>query len=484
MTTSQPTQDLALLERLLELRKTIEEQAQRYLDDWGHPSAKALNLARYLALRRHDLRDLQLELAARGLSSLGRSESRVRESLDAIIATLGAAQGVRHPAPSAEEFYAGDQALVQNAEVLFGPQPEGRRVRVMVTLPTEAAVNPKMLRRLLEAGMNLARINCAHDNPEIWKAMIRHLRQAQREAGQGCRVLMDLGGPKIRTGAIITPKDQPRVHRGDLILLTPTTPKPDPDFPFQAECAQPEILPQLREGAAVWIDDGKIAAQVVQVKSRGVLLEVKQVSPKGKKLRPQKGLNFPDTELRVTPLTEKDRQDLTFVAKHADLVGYSFVQEPDDLRLLLAELELLEAPPTLGIVAKIETQKAVRNLPALIATAIDHRPLGVMIARGDLAVEIGWLRLSEMQEEILWICEAAHVPVVWATQVLEQLVKEGVPSRAELSDAAMSERAECVMLNKGEFVLEAVKLLDQLLARMQAHQHKKTPRLRALHSWQ
>jgi pyruvate kinase len=133
---------------------------------------------------------------------------------------------------------------------------------------------------------------------------------------------------------------------------------------------------------------------------------------------------------------------------------------------------------------KIETQRAVKNLPALIVAAIDRRPLGVMIARGDLAAEIGWLRLSEMQEELLWICEAAHIPVVWATQVLDQLVKEGVPSRAEISDAAMSARAECVMLNKGPYLLEAVALLDQLLSRMQTHQHKKTPRLRALYSWQ
>ena len=107
-----------------------------------------------------------------------------------------------------------------------------------------------------------------------------------------------------------------------------------------------------------------------------------------------------------------------------------------------------------------------------------------MIARGDLAAEIGWLRLSEMQEELLWICEAAHVPVVWATQVLDQLVKEGVPSRAELSNAAMSARAECVILNKGPYLMEAVALLDELLSRIQAHQHKKTPRLRALYSCQ
>lgn len=104
-----------------------------------------------------------------------------------------------------------------------------------------------------------------------------------------------------------------------------------------------------------------------------------------------------------------------------------------------------------------------------------------MIARGDLAVEIGWERMAEIQEEILWLAEAARVPVVWATQVLEQLIKQRLPSRAEMTDAAMSERAECVMLNKGPYVLDAVAALDDVATRMRAHQRKKSARLRALH---
>ena len=106
-----------------------------------------------------------------------------------------------------------------------------------------------------------------------------------------------------------------------------------------------------------------------------------------------------------------------------------------------------------------------------------------MIARGDLAAEIGFERLAEMQEEILWICEAAGVPVIWATQVLENLVRTGVPSRGEMTDAAMGARAECVMLNKGPAVGEGVSTLDTLLARMDEHMFKKTPELRALKSW-
>ena len=116
-------------------------------------------------------------------------------------------------------------------------------------------------------------------------------------------------------------------------------------------------------------------------------------------------------------------------------------------------------------------------------TAAGRQPFGVMIARGDLAVELGFERLAEMQEEIVWLCEAANVPVIWATQVLETLVKTGVPSRGEMTDAAMAGRAECVMLNKGPHLAEAIGVLGRVLARMDEHQHKKTPTLRALRSW-
>jgi pyruvate kinase len=121
-----------------------------------------------------------------------------------------------------------------------------------------------------------------------------------------------------------------------------------------------------------------------------------------------------------------------------------------------------------------------RGSPALLLTAMRRPIVGVMIARGDLAVECGWERLAELQEEILWICEAAHLPVIWATQVLEQLAKEGRPSRAEITDAAMAERAECVMLNKGPHLVEAVRVLDDILRRMQSHQSKKRSMLRRL----
>ena len=115
---------------------------------------------------------------------------------------------------------------------------------------------------------------------------------------------------------------------------------------------------------------------------------------------------------------------------------------------------------------------------------MQQEALGVMIARGDLAVELGIERMSEVQDQILWFFEAGHVPVIWATQVLESLAKSGLPSRAEITDAAMAQRAECVMLNKGPFITEAISALSDILTRMGGHTQKKRDMLRQLRSWQ
>ena len=156
------------------------------------------------------------------------------------------------------------------------------------------------------------------------------------------------------------------------------------------------------------------------------------------------------------------------------------MESGEDIRLLINEIHQRNRA-YLPIVAKIETQRAVRNLPEILFSGLSHHPLAIMIARGDLAVELGSVRMAEIQEEMLWLCEAAHVPVIWATQVLESIAKHGVRSRPEFTDAAMGIRAECVMLNKGPYILDAVRSLDAVLQRMQAHQRKKISRLRALH---
>jgi pyruvate kinase len=253
---------------------------------------------------------------------------------------------------------------------------------------------------------------------------------------------------------------------------------------YSAGVSLPEMVTRLSIGDRVRYDDGKLEALVESLGEGEAVIRVEKTKARGTKLKPEKGINLPDTALGLSPLTAKDETDLVTVIECADMIGYSFVSRPEDIDLLddmLAHHGM--AGRTLGLIAKIEQPEAVRNLPALIARARRRGPFGVMIARGDLAAEIGFERLAEMQEEILWISEAASVPAVWATQVLEDLVREGIPTRGEMTDAAMAARAECVMLNKGPAVGQAVELLDRLLARMDEHMFKKTPTLRALKSW-
>jgi pyruvate kinase len=244
----------------------------------------------------------------------------------------------------------------------------------------------------------------------------------------------------------------------------------------------PELFDDARVGDPILFDDGKLGGEIVAVTDDALTVRIDQPARGTVKLREAKGINVPETPLQVSALTAKDVVDLRTVADVADVVELSFVRSADDVERLLAELDRL-SDDRLGVVLKIETRQAFENLPQLLLAAMRRARVGVMVARGDLAVECGFERMAELQEEILWLCEAAHLPVVWATQVLEQCVQTGLPSRAEISDAAMSERAECVMLNKGPFVDDAVSVLDDVLRRMAAHHYKKTVLLRSLRSW-
>jgi pyruvate kinase len=249
--------------------------------------------------------------------------------------------------------------------------------------------------------------------------------------------------------------------------------------PATIGCTLPEVFQDVRSGEAIWFDDGKIGGVMEKVEERQILVRITQARAQGAVLRAGKGINLPDTSLRLEALTAKDLEDLSFVAHHADVVELSFANCARDVELLQLHLARLGKRQP-AIVLKIETRRGFENLPDMLLTAMRASCCGVMIARGDLAVECGFERLAEVQEEILWICEAAHVPVIWATQVLETLAKEGLPSRAEITDAAMGHRAECVMLNKGPRIINALQVLDGILRRMQSHQAKKHAMLREL----
>jgi pyruvate kinase len=610
--TSAESEELeGLIRELRELRSEMIHLAEHALGASAtlHPTYRdsARNLLHYVALRRHDLRPLQSRLAALGLSSLGRAEAHVLGGIDAVLRVLhqlvGRSWQPPAGAPAGLELAGGRQLLDEHTRALLGPTAPRRRTHIMVTMPSEAADEYTLVHDLLKQGMSVMRINCAHDGEAAWARMIGHLRRAEESLGLSCRVLMDLGGPKLRTGSIepgppvvrlrprrdvfgrvtaparvwLTAQERPRppltatdacvpvplawlrrLVRGDEITLTDTrrakrrwrvadvtpdgvwaealktayvttgtrlrrrgekaheegarvgrlpgregeimlnqgdllvlTRDPRPGRPATRDaggqvltpahlgCTLPEVFDDVRAGEPIWLDDGKIGGVLERVEPDRLHVRVTRMRPRGEKLRSDKGINLPESALRLPALTARDVEDLEFVARHADLVGLSFANSATDVEALTGHLgRFQEKRP--GIVLKIETRRGFEHLPAMLLAAMRTPGVAVMIARGDLAVECGFERLAEVQEEILWICEAAHCPVIWATQVLETLAKEGMPSRAEITDAAMAHRAECVMLNKGPHVVKAVQALDDILQRMEAHQTKKRAMLREL----
>ena len=482
-----------LFGRLASLRDAVREEGEALLDEWRpwldrrDAAQRCLNLAHYVALRQRDLRPLQQDLPSWGLSSLGRSEGRVLPNIDAILATVGALTGM--PAsvvptrPTVEQFGLGDRLLDEETERVLGPKPESRDTRIMVTLPTVAATEPELLRTLIANGMDVARINCAHDRSQEWLAMVTHIREGAAAVGRPCRVHLDLAGPKLRTTGVSLPSDDGRLRVGDRMILGKTGHSRAADI-AHCGCSHPEIFAELGVGDEIWFDDGKLGSRVSETGKGMAVLVVTQARRRGERLRAGKGINIPCRNLRIPHLTDDDRDNLVWMLPHVDSVGLSFVRHPSDIAEFQDYLESLGRDfRSTPLIVKIETAQAVEHLPEIIARGTGRQPLGLMIARGDLAVEIGLCRLAEMQEEILWLAEAGHVPVVWATQVLERVVKKGRSSRGEVTDAAMGERAECVMLNKGAYVAEGVAVLHDVLQRMQGHLHKKTPLLRALKSW-
>ena len=560
-----------------------EEQIQKEFIEPVHPSFQksAPNLVHYRALRRIDITGLQKKLGNLGLSRIARSEPHVVASLQNCRDILKAlikdkSKDERHRRISIKRAR---KALNTHTKDLLGYRSKGRRVRIMVTLPSQAAYDYELVHGLIESGMNTARINCAHDGPEEWKKMIDHVSLAGKRLRKNCKISMDLAGPKIRTGAI---EPGPKVRRfrpvrndygqviepavivfttvlnkgienelpvdeswlknlkaGDTITFTDArdtqrsfavkeasgqrviahaletsylqtgteltvqntnqishvgdlppieqslllkvgdelriTKDPIPGRPIQYDeegqaienafisCTSQEVFNDVKEGQKILFDDGKITGLIKSVEPGQILVEILHAKSTGSSLKADKGINLPETDLKISGLTDKDREDLKFVVRYADVINFSFVNSAEDVRELLEELKKLDAVNKMGIILKIETQSAFNNLTSILLEGMKNYPLGVMIARGDLAIESGWENMARIQQEILSLCHAGHIPVVWATQVLETLAKKGIPSRSEITDAATSLNAECVMLNKGQYIHQAIELLDYIL---------------------
>jgi pyruvate kinase len=271
------------------------------------------------------------------------------------------------------------------------------------------------------------------------------------------------------------------VHKGDFLILNKKNlPGKPAEYSENGQlttnasisCSLPEIFSMVAEGERILFDDGRIGGVIKEVNKEEILIEITEIADNGDKLLADKGINLPDSNLTLDAITEADLKNLKFVVKHADMVGFSFSKNTKDVEIFQKHLKELAAE-NLVVVLKVETRSAFEKLPQMLLSLMQSPKVAIMIARGDLAVECGYERLAELQEEILCLAEAAHIPVIWATQVLENLAKTGKPSRAEISDAVMAERAECVMLNKGAHILDAIEMLVNILKRMQGFQRKK-----------
>lgn len=554
----------------------------------------AANLINYLSLRSFDIRKLQRKLGYLGMSRLARAEAHVEASLKTTLFFLNHLLGEKEVFSTKYtiSIKGSEKKLLRNTEDLFGAAPQNRRLRIMVTMPTEAEDNYQLVEQMIANGMNCARINCAHDTPAQWLKMIENIKKASRKLNKIVTITMDVAGPKIRTGelrsgpkvkhfsplrnelgkvitpAVITlvPDNKVVLEEGELpvpkqwlfqckpgdkIRFTDTRnesgefkvvevadeeviinsyksvylgtgtkltashgdgiigdlppleqsiflknndelilhKKPVKGCPAQNDkdgnlrqiaflsCTLPEALDGVMVGDPVYFDDGKIRGIVEQKDNHMLKIKIIQAKSEGTKLKADKGINFPESDLKISGLTDKDKEDLKFIAKYADAVNFSFVNGPSDVQDILKELDKLQAKDKLGIILKIETQKGYDNLTKILLEAMKTQRIGVMIARGDLAIEAGWKRMGSIQKEMLAICNASHVPVVWATQVLENLAKKGLPSRSEITDAVNATRAECVMLNKGPHIIEALQLLDQLIESSEMYQDKNAPML-------
>lgn len=579
-----------ILNRILEFETQHEHLIQKV-----HPNytQSARNLIHYLAIRTFDNNALQKALIENNLPNTASSESHILQSilsLKAIIHSL-----LKQPEFDIDHNFVEPKEAIKllskHSNAIFGKPNKKRHTRIMVTQPTTASEDPQFVKALLDNGMDCARINCAHDDPNVWQAIIEHIKSYDKS----CKIMMDLGGPKLRTGQMkpgpkvihikpkrnalgqvvspakvwlapygILPETQEQIDAiipvnkkwlkktkqgsyisfndardkkcklfieteegmgrwancSDSAFITMDTllyvhlekkstseihtvqellPLEEIIYLFEGDylridkapilgepavldeqgqiiemahisCTLPDVFDFVKTGESVFFDDGKIGGIIAEVLDDHLLVKITETKKNGGKLKAEKGINFPDSNIQISGLTQKDKEDLKFVAQHADSVNFSFVTSKSDVAALLEAMASLEA--SLGIILKIETLEAYKNLPNILLKAMEHYPVGVMIARGDLAIETGWKNFAVIQEELLRMCKATHIPTVWATQVLENLAKKGVPTRSEITDAALAQRSECVMLNKGYFITKAVKMLEKVLREIQHIQHK------------
>ncbi|NWF66565.1 MAG: hypothetical protein HXX81_03750 [Campylobacterales bacterium] len=569
---------------LKEIKSVLKECAYSKQDDLNdYPKLSIVNLKQYLKLRSIDITYLQEKLIKLGLSSIGRSQPHILYTINQILIILSKLQNEEYNEIDNPLDYDLAYKIMNKRLKIFGFTAESQyaKTKIMVTLPSEAAFDSKLIEELATNGADILRINSAHDDTQSWRNMAESIKEINQKHNLSTKIYYDLAGPKIRTtkikkikppvkigsraiikkirliddtkaqtreeinsfdaiiainkeflkkceigdkiefkdlydrkrvleivfiedfnivceiknSAIIDEStvlklskknkkyktnvknirevvEEIRVFNNEHILL-----KADIDEGYAKYikdgieqiatigCSSIEAIHCVKVGDRVFIDDGKIELKVVEKKESEILCVVVRSKDKGVVIKEEKGINFPDSDINLKAITDEDIENLLSVIDYVDIIGISFCQSKEDIEDLISILKS-KNNINLSIVAKIETQKSVKNLPSILEALIEHNNSGVMIARGDLAIEVGFENLSVLQEEILNLCEAAHMPVIYATQVLENKMKTNLPSRAEITDAAFAQRADCIMLNKGAYAVDTIKILKTILRQM------------------
>lgn len=450
-------------------------------------TASARNLAYYIALRRYNLFPLQQHLAHLGFSALDHLEADVLHKLDNVLKHMSL---IVAPEDTAQyEFAAteknGADKIAANANLIFGESASNSTARIMVTMPPHATEDSHLIEEMLEKGMTIARVNAAHESQNEWRQMVGVIDKARQKTGHKCKIYFDIAGAKVRIKALYTTLQRPRIAKGDKFFITAADQLTDYyDIPIVLGCSDADILSESELGDRIMLDDGKILGNIIKKKPEGIIVKVTHTKKdNGENIRATKGINFPDSKLKMDVLTPKDKSDIEFAKKYTDILGFSYIQDVADVHLIHDELVKLfgeEQASYVPITLKIETVSACQHLPEILAAAAGKHPTAVMIARGDLAVEAGYYNLAEMQEAILSVCESAHIPVIWATQVLESVAQTGVPTRSEITDVVTAARADVVMLNKGPYIITAIEMLNQLIGTRHQQYYKNTEILHEL----
>ncbi|HAO11885.1 MAG TPA: pyruvate kinase [Planktothrix sp. UBA8407] len=333
-------------------------------------------------------------------------------------------------------------------------KPLHHRTKIVATIGP-ASKSPEIIRQMVNAGMNVARLNFSHGSYEDHAEMVKLLRQISQECDAPITLLQDLQGPKIRIGQL--PSGEIELVEGELLILVPVDdfdnqPNTAPiDYPYLAEEAEP--------GAEVLLDDGLLELKIEEIQGNAVKCRVIE----GGILKSRKGVNLPSLILRLPSLTEKDQQDLDFgISQGVDWVSLSFVRRAEDVKALKALL-IEKGASDIPVMAKIEKPQAIANLESII-----NECDGLMVARGDLGVEMSPEKVPLLQKQIIRMCNQRGIPVITATQMLDSMIHSARPTRAEASDVANAiiDGTDAVMLSGesavGKFPVKSVQMLSKI----------------------